>query len=296
MKLSITSDLIMNHSLRSITGAMSWKSGWLQFEEPSAQGDVSQLLEEANQIVRSANTKGKVLELMDKYEKALKIEPKNQEALLGAAEYNALLAMGYASDRDEKKIYSSQSIKYCEQVMYLNPAFRDLVDKGEPVWEACRALSVNELDALFCYYSAAGTCWKDCLNGFEKLINIKWTARIKKVLAAMMAIDPEWHCGTPYYSWANFYTSAPHFAGGNMNKASEYYKKAIELGPEHLNFRRSRALLFHLKNKDKKSFLEDLKWVVSQDPAKETKYLGYPWKVFIQRECQEALDHIKDYY
>ena len=296
MKLSITSDLIMNYSLASITGAMSWKSGWLQFEKPSAQGDVSQLLEEAKQIVRSANTKEKVLELIDKYEKALKLEPKNHEALVGAADYNALIGIGYASNKDEKKTYFSQSIKYCEQIMYLNPDFRDLVDKGQPLWEACRALSGNELFALFCYYVVVGMCWKDCLSGFEKLINIKWTVRIKKVLAAMMAIDPEWGCGTPYYSWANFYASAPGLAGGDMNKASEYYEKAIELGPEQLNFRRSRALLFHLKNKDRKSFLEDLEWVVSQDLAKETKPLSYPYKVSIQRECQEALDHINDYF
>jgi tetratricopeptide (TPR) repeat protein len=204
--------------------------------------------------------------------------------------------MGYSDNKNEKKAYFLKAVKYCEQIMYLNLAFKDLVDKGEPLWEACRSSSVNELEALFFYYLATATCWKDCLSGFERLINIKWVARAKKILVAMMAIDPKWAWGTPYYAWANFYAGAPGFAGGDMNKAFEYYKKAIELGPDQLNFRRSRALLFHLKNKDKKSFQEDLKWVVSQDPAKETKHLAYPWKVFIQRECQHVLDHMDDYF
>ena len=112
----------------------------------------------------------------------------------------------------------------------------------------------------------------------------------------MMDIDPTWGNGTPYYAWANYYAVSPRFVGGDLKKAAEYYKRAIELGPDMLNFRRTRALFLHTKNKDRKAFEEDLNWVISQDPKKDRHYLSYPYSVFLQREAKELLDHIDNYF
>jgi tetratricopeptide (TPR) repeat protein len=280
----------------STFGCMSWKAGWKQFKQPSIKGDISSLLDKANQQISEANTKEKVLELIRTYETVLKIDPENREALSGLGSYCLLMGYGYAENDEEKEKYLLRAIKYNEQLMYTNPDFKELVDKGEDVWEACRVLSKDEMGAMLGWFSASGIYWKECFSGFGRLINIQWPFRGKKILNRMMEIDPTWGGGTPYYLWANFYAVAPGFFGGDMEKAEEYYKKAVELGPEMLNFRRTRALFFHTQNNDRDSFEKDLNWVISQNPRKVRHYLTYPWNVFIQRNAKDLLEHADEYF
>jgi tetratricopeptide (TPR) repeat protein len=260
------------------------------------QGDVSQLLEKAAQLIQSADTKEKVLEVMETYENALKIEPKNREALTGAFSYSFLIAHGYSSNKAEKRTWYLKTIRYSEQLMYLNHEFANLVDKGEKVWDACRVLSKEELEALFLYYLGVGSLWKECLSGLRKIVNLKTVFGVKKILEAMMEIDPTYGAGKLYYARANYYATVPRFAGGDVRKAEEDYKKAIELGPDMLSFRRTRALMLHTKNKDRAAFEKDLNWVISQDPNKFRPHFAYPWSVFIQRDARDMLEHIDDYF
>jgi len=296
MKPGMNTGLIMNYSSLFISGAMNWKPGWLQFEEPSAKGNISQLLEKANQMVQSADTKEKILELVNAYEQVLKIDPKNQEALYGAGLYNALIGFGYCDQKEEKAIYFSSAIRRFEQRMYLHSRFADLVDNHEKVWEACRVLSNNELNSLFFYYLALGSLFKESLNAFGKICNLHWGSRFKKILKNMMEIDPTWGGGTPYYAWAVYYATAPRIAGFDLKKSEDYFAKAIEIGPEMLNFRRTRAFLLHTKNKNREAFKKDIEWVLVQSPHKVRHYLTYPWHIFIQRDVQQMLDHIDDYF
>jgi len=128
---------------------MAWQAGWLQTEEPALQGDVSSFLGQAKQKIQSADTKDKVLDLINTYEEALKVAPKNREALIGTAWYCCLIALAYAATNEEKRDFFVKTVIYCEQAMHLNPEFAGLVDNGEKVWEACRVLSSAELDSLF---------------------------------------------------------------------------------------------------------------------------------------------------
>jgi tetratricopeptide (TPR) repeat protein len=280
----------------SVFGCMSWQAGWEQFEQPSMKGDVSSLLEKANKQIEKADNRQKVLGVIRTYDNVLKIDPKNREALLGLGSYCFLLGYGYADNSDEKEEYLLKSIMHSEQLMYENPDFKALVDDGEPVWDACRVLSKNEIEAMYWWYNSCGIYWKECRSGLGRLINISFVFRGQKVLTRMMEIDSKWGGGIPYYSWANFYAVAPGLFGGDMEKADEYYKKAIELGPDMLNFRRTRALFYYTKTGDREAFKEDLNWVLSQDPHKVRHILTYPWNVYYQRNAKDLLDHIDDYF
>ena len=138
--------------------------------------------------------------------------------------------------------------------MYLNSEFAALVDNGEKVWKACRVLSRDDLNAIFWYYLGTGMLWKECLSGVEKIFNLHWGARFKKILMTMMEIDPTWGGGTPYYAWAVYYATAPRIAGFDLKKSEDYFTKAIQLGPEMLNFRRTRAFVLHTKNRNREAF------------------------------------------
>ena len=273
---------------------MSWQEGWEQFEKPCVKGDISSLISKTDKMIEQADSKEKVIELINIYEEIIKIDPTNRKALIELYSFCFLVGYGYADNKEEKKEYFLKTIKYSEQFMYSNPEFKLLADKGDGVWEACRVLSVREMEAMSYWYMSVGLYWKECQGVGGKLINIQWPIRIKKVIVRMMEIDPTWLNGVPYYLWANYYANAPGIVGGDLKKAEEYYKKAIELGPNMLNYRRSRSYYLYTKKKDRESFKRDLEWVISQDPHKAG--LSYPWNAFIQHDAKNGLANINNYF
>lgn len=278
--------------------SMSWKSGWLQVKKSNQDNIyvVSKLLRKADSLILSADTKEEILEIIQIYEEVLSIDPENHKALSMVCGGYFLAAYAYSNQKMEKKLFYENVLKYSEQIMYINPDFKACIDNGDAVWVAASALSSNEMESIFLWYLACGAYWKECLNGFSKLINIKWIFRGKKMLQIMMDIDPAWAGGSPYYASANYYAVAPSLFGGDLKKADEYYKKAIEIGPNMLNFRRTRALFLHTKNNDRKAFIKDLKWVLAQNPHKVRFYLNYPYNIFLQRDSKYLLDNIDEYF
>ncbi len=290
MKSFYSTTLIAIGLLVLISGCHSWEAGWKQINVPSTKGDVAAWLEKAEKLIQSADTKGKVLEVVKTYESVLKQDPKNRIALEGAGFYSFLIAYGYPNNGDEKEVYLLKTIRYGEQLMYTNPDFAVRVDNGEKAWEACDALSEHEFMAIINWTLGVGIYWKEYMNGMQRLANIHLVFRFRKMLETMLEINPLWGNGTPYYALANHYAVIPGIFGGDMELAEDYYKKAIENGPDMLNFRRTRALFFHTKNKDREAFENDLNWVLEQDPHKDRDYLTYPYNVFIQRNARDLLN------
>ena len=258
--------------------------------------DVTALHATAENQILAADTKGKLLDLIQTYESILKADPEDRKALLGLGRYCFLAGLAYADTKDELAAFSLKAIHYNERLLCLNPDFKKLADKGKKVWDACEVSSKTDMDALFFFYLSSSRYLKEGLKGFNKLALFRWPARAKKILNRMMAIDPSWGKGSPYYAWANYYVAIPELVGGDLRKAEEYYQTAIDLGPEMLNFRRTRALYLHTKTKNRDGFQKDLNWVLSQDPHTVRGMLTYPFHTFIQRSSKELLANTDDYF
>lgn len=299
--------IFVHRSLRCIAGVLcalfifaactSREPGWLRNSAPSpSAGDFQPLLRKVELQTASADTKEKVESLIQTYERILKYDPLHVEALLNLGRYYFLIGYGYEKDKMKKEAAYLKAAEYAECVMYRHPQFRQSINSGMPVWEACDSLSSEYMGALVTWYLAMGSRWIECFNGATKLFTLHHASRFEKIRQALMTIDPDWAGGTPFYIWANYYATAPTFFGGDMKKAAKFYETAIRKGPGMLNFRRTRALFFHTKNADKAAFQKDLNWVVSQDTHKTRHYLNYPWNVFIQRNARELLSNVDQYF
>ncbi len=280
----------------STTGCLSWQPGWKQFRQSLVNEDVDALLAQAEKKVPTADTKEKLLDVIKTYEAVLQSDPKHHTALMEAGRYCVIMGFGYMNTNDEKATYYLKAIQHLEQLMYLNPDFKELADKGENVWDACRALSDADMESLFFWYISSGIYWKECMKGFNKLFTMHWLFRAKKVLIRITEIDPTWRGGMPYYAWGNYYAVAPSLLGGDVDKSEAHFKKAIELGPEVLNFRAMRAIHLHVKTKNREAFQEDLNWVLTQDPRQVRKGFTYPFNVYIQRKAEEELAKTDEYF
>jgi len=281
-------------SLFFLSSCMRWEEGWKQFKEPTKTGDVTEQVEKAKQQFEEAETKEDVLEFIKTAESILEIDPYNYEALRGLGGWYYVFASLYTDNEEEKKKYYLDSIRYCEQGMYTNPQFRDLVDKGEQLWDACRVLSKREMPFMYYWYTSCGGYWLECLNPISRMIQLIHAGRTKKVLARMMEIDPAWAGGHPYCASALGYAALPRLLGGDLEKAEEFFDKAIEAGPNWLYIKFARATVLYTKTKDKEAFKRDLEWVLAQDPHKADS--PYPANVWFQAEAKEMLANIDEYF
>lgn len=276
------------------SGCMSWEPGWEGIEKPTKTGDVSDLLTKANEQIGLADTKDKVVQLVKTYERVLEIDPTNYEALWSLGRYWWLVGFAYSDLVEYKEACYKRAIQYCERAMYGNSEFKSLVDMGENVWDACRVLSKDEIEAMFYWYAGVGSYWTECLSGPGRLLNMRWSGRLRKVVGRMMEIDPTWGGGHPYYAKAIYFTQAPGFLGGDLKKAAQFFDKAIEAGPNWLYIKWGRAKYYYTKTKDKEGFKEDLEWVIAQDPRKADS--PYPANVMFQRQAKEMLSHLGNYF
>ena len=277
-----------------LCGCMSFEEGWKQFKKPTRTGDVSVLLGRGYEQLNEADNRQKILDIIKTLEAVLEIDPYNYEALSGLGGLYFFVGVAYSDNKEEKKEYYLASVKYNEQAMYTNLEFKNLVDEGAKVSEACRVLSERELPPMFYWWAAGGSYWAECLNWASKLISLFQVKGSEKVLDRMLEIDPTWDGGRPYIAKATNYAVLPKLMGGDLDKAEELFDKAIKAGPNWLHSRSGRAKHLWTKTKDREAFKEDLEWILAQDPRKaDSPYSG---NVYLQREARDMLANIDDYF
>jgi tetratricopeptide (TPR) repeat protein len=275
-------------------GCMSSKSEWKSVESPTETGNTSALISKANRQIDQADNKEKVLELIHTYETILKIDPSNYEALWSLGSYYLLVGMAYPDNMHEKESYYKKATKCCERAMYTNPYFKVFVDQVKEPWEACGALLKREMAAMYYWYTAVSAYWSECLGRTGKFLNRKMPSQFSKMMKRMGDVDPSWEEGQVYYAKAVHYAMLSDFYGGDLKKATYYFKRCIKEGPDRLSRRWGRAKYLYTREDNPKGFKEDLEWVIARDP-KSAKG-PYPWNVYFQRDAKKMLSEIDDYF
>jgi len=282
-------------SLPLLKGCISWEPGWKQAREVEAKADAGALLKKAKALENDADSAEKVGKLVAALENVIAADPDNYEALNMLASNCMLMAYGYSQDTEAKEKYYMKSIGYSERVMYLNKDFRALVDKGDKTWEASRVLTKKEMYALYFWYLSLGQWWHECLSMPVKLVNMAWPGRVKTVLEHMTKIEPDFRRGCLDFSWAAYYSILPGFMGGDLEKADEYFNKALKAGPKMINFWTGRAQYFQTKKKDRQAFVSDLERAKAIDP-RDPDSLEYPWDVYHIAKAKEMLANVDSYF
>ncbi len=255
--------------------------------------DIEKILAIADKKIEKADTPEKIQDLIDTYKEVLKIDPENYKALWSLGRYYVVITF----DIDDKVLlrkYCLAAIHYCERTIYSNPVFRSTSMNGKQFWEVIDVLTQREMPPLYYWYAATGIIFKECLNMMEKLRRLNWGIRLKKVMTRMMELDPEWAGGHPYLAMAIYYSNIPGFMGGGLKKAEKYFHKTVEAGPNWIYTKWARANYFHTRMKDKQSFIEDMEWVIAQDPHKADS--PYPANVYFQNSAREMLANLDTFF
>ncbi len=295
MKLCKRVALVLFIAFLSLSlGCLAWEPGW-KLAASSGIGNAAALLAKAKRLENEAGTKEKVEELVDAFEDVVKADPRNLEALKGLGKYYFLLGYGHSGDVESKKANYVKALQYNERAMYANPAFRALANGGAPVWEGCRALGKNDMDAMFYWYLTAGNCWKECYGFLGRLVNFSMPGRMMKVLERMTEVDQSWNSGSILFCWAVYYAAVPGPLGGNMEKSEDFFDRAMKAGPRMTDFYMARAVYFHAKKKDREAFVRDLRTAIAIDPRRADT-LEYPFAVYNRERAKQLLGDTDLYF
>ncbi len=275
-------------------GCMVWAPQWPDVSVPSVPADTAGRLEEADGLGRRADSRNGIEAAIAAYKAVLEVEPAHYQSSVTLAHLHLLLGDAYASTTKKKRDYFKTAMAYAERAMFTNPAFRESIRRGESTWEACRVLGMREMEAMLFWVNAVFYTYKESLGFIGQVINFRWVRRARSVMAHMTSIDPDWEGGVLHFTWGVYYLSIPESVGGDRKKSAEYFRKAIEVGPDWLLNRWGRAKYFHAKMKNPQGFREDLEWVISQDVGQSPGHAA--WNAFFMRDARQMLDTMDRYF
>ncbi len=273
-----------------LSSCVSWKQGWQTVTQEKTAESAKDFLQQARALEKKADSKEKLEKLINLYRTAAEIDPDNYYALWKTGNYYLLMGSAYSDKKREKKKNYMECFKFCERAMYTNKAFRQAVDKGAEVWEAVDKLTINEVDAMGYWYTAIFYYFKDCLSAFGRIFNTKLIIHNNIMIERIDTLDPDWAGGGNYFSKGIYYVAVPEKFGGSKEKAAEYFQKAIDVGPNYLVNRWGRAKYLYTVIGDEEGFINDLTWVMEQNPHKAEN--PYPWNVYFQRDSKEMMQDI----
>jgi hypothetical protein len=294
MQKQIVINILLLTTLFFLTQCFTYHSNWHIPESKEVKISVTKLHKKADTLIFSANTKEKLLKVIDIYETILEAEPQNHKALYELGHLYLLVGDGYSQKRSEKKDCFKKALNYNEHAMYTNPLFKKKIDSGSDVWQAAVVLTEKDMDLMLFWTTAVFYYYKECLGAFGQMINYHWIRRAKKMMEFMYDTNPDYAGGAPHFTWALYYLSIPKSVGGNKIKSEELFAKAIEVGPDWLLNRWGRAKYFHVKMQNREAFRQDLEWILKQDL---NKLNGHPaWKIYFINDAHNMLTNIDKYF
>jgi hypothetical protein len=277
-----------------MAGCAVWKPAWKNPPTASATGDVDRLMAEADLLSSQADSREDLLAVLSDYEAVLAVEPTHYRALASLGHYYILLGTAYTPQRSEKTLVYRKALYFNEMAMYTNPDFKQRVDGGEKPWDACDALTDDQIDVMFYWVTGVLTYFKECFTLPEMVVNVRWIERCGKFLDRIEALDDTWGGGGVQFSQALVYGILPKSMGGDRDKSDAYLSRSIDIGSDWLLSRWGRAKFFQVRDQNRQGFIEDLQWVLEKDfdAAKDV----YAWKIYFKRDARQMLADVDRYF
>ena len=252
---------------------------------PTAESEA--LLSRAETCFDQADNATRLNECRAQYELVLKSNPGDYAALTQLSTINILIGTAYTERSSRKSEYFQLAMDYGEQAMLTNPEFRSLVATEVPLWEAVAALDQAEVEAMFFWVTALQYDFKEGMNLPSRIINVSWLKRALVVLERIEEVAPEFGGGGVEFAKAICYFVLPESYGGSEEQGSRLMQTAVEENSNWLLPRWARAKYYFDITDQPEKKLEELNWIVNQDPA---DFLDpYPWRMYFIANSTEIL-------
>lgn len=235
--------------------------------DSAGSAKVESLIKQADEAWAKRIEKEECQKAAERYAEAGKLDPRSYYALSMASRAYYVLADYYLTGDENKKARMetyNKGVEVGEKAMATDPEFTKHVRAGEKTEEAAQVLKKDHIDGLYWTASNLGKWSVDA--GFVTLLSNK--NRIKSLIERVAALDETYFYAASHRYLGTLYAKAPSFAGGDMVKSLEHYKKSLEIAPNYFGTRVLKAEFYCTKlqkaeDKGKECFKEDLEYVIN---------------------------------
>ncbi len=219
-------------------------------------------LEAKDALWARRGTKAGLEEAIAAYEKAAVAHPADGPLLVLLARAYYVLGDGYTDDPEEKMKIFQKGMDWGKKAMKATGGMRAWEEKVGPTDVVTGA---SEVDLASAYWYATNLGKWARAKGFGTVVAKK--NEIAKILTWVVQADEKFYHGAPRRYWGSFYSVAPAFAGGDLNKSKENFEKAIAIAPDMLSSYVLFSDTYATKAQDRNLFLTNLEKVIKADVA-----------------------------
>ncbi|MGZ5445507.1 MAG: TRAP transporter TatT component family protein [Thermoanaerobaculia bacterium] len=277
----------------ALTGCMSWTPGWKPgpIVSPIAAKGSAASLADGDVLLDMAGDAQSLEDAIAAYEGLLVSSPADGSVLGRLAETHILYGAAYAKGTREKGRWYRAGIRYAERAMAGNEAFEARVASNRSIGDAVSALGRDEAEmrAMLLWITGVSYYFKECL-GPRAVVYFRWMLRTREVMERMLELDPEFEHGAVLFSLGIYNLALPPGAGRDMERSEEFLQRAVSVSGTSLLPRWGRAKYFQVRTGNREGFLEDLEWVIAQNPREADS--KFAWNVYFQRDAREMLSRV----
>jgi TRAP transporter T-component len=235
----------------------------VQLEGPAqAQYDAAKRDADAAWVKREDVTQAQAA--LAKYKEAAGLKPDDWEAWTMASRAAYFIADGTLQfDETKRKEYldlHNEGVTFAEKALAAySSEFETRVRAGTKVEDAVDVIGEKGVAPLYWYATNLGK-WSNAMGFATRLKN---KDRIFKVITRVADLDSDYFYGAADRYFGAFYAIAPAFAGGDLDKSLEHFKKSTERYPYYLATHVLLAEFYFTKRQDKEAFKKELEFVLS---------------------------------
>ncbi|MCC5866699.1 MAG: hypothetical protein JJU31_16375 [Wenzhouxiangella sp.] len=271
----------------ALSGCASTAGQW-QAEPTTASADADETeLAAIQELLARAGEAPLLAAAIKRLENLRQSAPANRQVLIDLAEAEVLYGAAHARSRREKRAHFITAQQHAESVLLQRPGFRLALAAGKRPGLAAAQLEREDVSAMVVWATATSYLFDEGMSAFGRVRNFRGLEDLRLMMERALELDPYYEYGLVPFSLAIFYIATPVIAGGNLQRAAELIEQAVATPGVSLLPHWGRARYLHPLMGDEQARLDELRWIVAQDPAAVDS--PYRWNVYVQRDARRLL-------
>ena len=234
--------------------------GSYEIKSASKDAQVDQLKTQAEALWLERGDKDKLVQALDVYEELYAQDSSDRAVAARLVRGWYFYGDAYESEIEAKRAAWDKAFTFGDKCLALNPEYAATLADGGSKEEAAVHLTKEDIPCTYWTASALGKWAK--AGGLA--VTLKYIGTAKVYIGKVEELEPTFFHGAAHRYWGAYYSGLPSFAGQDLTRSEEEFKKSLEISPDYLGTRILYADYWATKNQDQIAVFDEMVQYVMQ--------------------------------